>query len=53
MAEEILGLFIKDYIYLKLEKKHVTALQDGLASYIKAICYCHFAFLTHIIPILN
>ena len=53
MAEEILGLLKKDYVYLGLEKKDAMTLQDGLTGHIKAICYCCFAFLTHIILILN
>ena len=39
--EDILSLLKKDYVYLELKKKDAAALQDGLASYIKAVHhYC-------------
>ena len=53
MAEEILGLLKKDYVYLRLEKKDTTALQNSVASYIKVIHYCCFALSTHTILIVN
>ena len=53
MVEEISGLLKKDYVHLGLEKKNATALQDSLASYIKAVRYYCFTFPIHIIPILN
>ena len=53
MAKEISDLIKKNYVYLRLEKKDATALQDSLAGYIKAICYCCFAFSIYIITILN
>ena len=53
MAEEILNLLKKDYIYLGLEKKDATALQNSLIDYIKVIRYCHFALPNRTIPILN
>ena len=52
-AEKILGLLKKNYVYLGLEKKNATALQDSLAGYIEVVCYCCFAFPTRIISILN
>ena len=53
MAEEILGLLKKDYVYLGLEKKDAMTLQDGFAGYIKAICYYCFAFPIYTILLLN
>ena len=53
MAKKISGLLKKNYIYLGLEKKDATALQDSLAGYIKVVCYYCFAISTRIVSILN
>lgn len=49
MVEEISDFIKKDYVNLRLEKKEVTTLQDGLFGYIKAICYYYFALSTYTI----
>ena len=53
LVEEISDLLKKNYFYLGLEKKKDTALQDGLASYIKAVRYGRFFFPNYTVPILN
>lgn len=53
IVEEISGFIKKDYVNLRLEKKKITALQNGLAGYIKAVHYCRFALSIRTILILN
>ncbi len=53
MVDEISSFIKKDNINLGLEKKEVTALQDGFVGYIKTIRYYCFALSTHTIPILK
>lgn len=53
MAKKILSLLKKAYIYLKLEKKDATTLQNGFIGYIKAISYYCFSFSIYTILILN
>ena len=53
IAKKISGLLQKNHVYLELEKKYATALQDGLAGYNKAVCYYCFAFFTRTVPMLN